>query len=397
MQDLKVRSVAKPLLVYAGNDQSIIGLGSDEQPMVVLARSAARRDCEYQYLTRYCAIEEISNEPKVLTSIPEQEYSMSESALMFRLSTIVSGDYFVTAEFALGKISHQLPILVEDKVKPVRIVLEQSSPTLQMMKSVYEKEYGAFEHMVKDFVRNIVFPKIAHLVPSATRQGAEAFLKTIQRNREVFEYEYDDVESLTKVWKDYLDGKITQPQAAARAGVMAKRSYQVIDAEAAGSVSEVVPDVIENERAMPAERDVSSAQPPIERLDIETPRKLLTIVGDAPALRGYRCFLALTDRIREERGDFFLQPHRTSIVWGGQKALFIFEHHSGDFGLYYEIQTMLPVSSASGGGSVETCTIVMKNQIFIPIPSHLESSFVPASGEKKRLDVRCELLFIDRK
>ena len=107
--------------------------------------------------------------------------------------------------------------------------------------------------------------------------------------------------------------------------------------------------------------------------------------------------MALTDRIREERGDFFLQPHRTSLVWGGQKALFIFEHHSGDFGLYYEIQTMLPISSASGGGAIEACTIVMKNRIFVPIPPHLESSFVPAAGEKKRLDVRCELLYIDRK
>lgn len=111
------------------------------------------------------------------------------------------------------------------------------------------------------------------------------------------------------------------------------------------------------------------------------------------------CSRYFTSRISiaRPRGDFFLPPHRTSIVWGGQKALFIFEHHSGDFGLYYEIQTMLPVSSASGGGSVETCTIVMKNQIFIPIPIHLESSFVPASGETKRLDVRCELLYIDRK
>lgn len=397
LQTLKDRSAVKPLLVYAGSDQSIIDLGSDERPMVILARSGARRDCEYQYLTRYCKIEEISNEPKVLTFVPEQDYSMSEAALMFRLSTIVASDYFVTADFALGAISHQLPILVQEKSKRIQIVLQQSSPTLQLMKSVYEREYGAFEHMVKDFVRNVVFPKIAHLVPSATRQGAEAFLKTIQRNREVFEYEYDDVESLTKVWQDYLDGKITQPQAAVRAGAMARRSHQVIDADAAGSVSEVVPDVIENDRAMQVERDVSSAQPPIERLDIETPRKLLTIVGDAPALRGYRCFLALTDRIREERGDFFLQPHRTSVVWGGQKALFIFEHHSGEFGLYYEIQTMLPISSVSGGGSVETCTIVMKNQIFIPIPGHLEGSFVPVSGEKKRLDVRCELLYIDRK
>lgn len=397
LRDLKARSQAKPLLVYAGTEQSIIGLGSEEQPMVVLARAAARRECEREYLVRYCKIEEISNEPKVLQAIPEREYSMSESALMFRLSTIVSNDYFVTAEFSLGSISHQLPILVQSDAKPISIVLERSSPTLGMMTSVYEKEYGAFEHMVKDFVRNVVFPKIAPLVPSATRQGAEAFLKTIQRNREVFEYEYDDVESLTKVWKDYLEGKITQPEAAARAIATTKRTSQVIDADAAGSVSEVVPDVIENEQAMAVERDTASAQPPIERLDIETQHKLLTIAGDAPALRGYRCFLALTDRIREERGDFFLQPHRTSLVWGGQKALFIFEHHSGDFGLYYEIQTMLPISSASGGGAIEACTIVMKNRIFVPIPTHLESSFVPASGERKRLDVRCELLYIDRK
>ncbi|NMF88170.1 ATP-binding protein [Aromatoleum petrolei] len=397
LDNLKKRSLIKPLLVYAGNDQSIINLGSDEQPMVILARQTARRDCEYQYLTQFCSIEEISNEPKVLSVVPESEYSLSESALAFRLSTIVSSDYFVSTDIRFGELSHGLPVLVQDKLKPVQIVLQRSSPSLQMMKRVYEKEYGAFEHMVKDFVRNIIFPKISSLVPSATRQGAEAFLNTIQRNREVFEYEYDDVESLTKVWNDYIDGKITQPQAAARVNAMAKRSRQVIDAAAAGPIAEVVPDVIENEQVIPGERGNLDAQPPIERLDIETPRKLLTIGAREPALRGYRCFLALTERIRDERGDFFLQPHRTSIVWGGQKALFIFEHHSGDFGLYYEIQTMLPVSTVSGGGAVETCTIVMKNRIFIPIPTHLESSFVPESGEKKRLDVRCELLYIDRK
>ena len=395
LDDLKKRSQKRPLLVYAGGDQSIINLGSEEQPMVILARQTARRDCEYQFLKKYCLIEEISNEPKVLSTAPERDYSLSESALTFRISTIVSSDYFVAANIQLGDISHGLPVIVSDKTRPVQIVLQRSSSTIEMIKQVYEKEYGAFEHMVKDFVRNVIFPKISHLVPSATRQGAEAFLKTIQRNREVFEYEYDDLESLTKVWKDYLDGKITQPQAAARAGAMAKRSHQYIDAGAAGSVKDVVPDVIENEHAIQSERDNSGAQPPIERLDIETHRKLLTIGAGEPALRGYRCFLALTDRIRDERGDFFLQPHRTSIVWGGQKALFIFEHHSGEFGLYYDIQTMFPVSPVSGGGGVQSCTIVMKNRIFIPIPSHLESCFIPGTGEKKRLDVRCELLYID--
>jgi molecular chaperone HtpG len=25
------------------------------------------------------------------------------------------------------------------------------------------------------------------------------------------------------------------------------------------------------------------------------------------------------------------------VVWGGQKVLFVFEHHSGEFGLYYDV------------------------------------------------------------
>jgi molecular chaperone HtpG len=122
----------------------------------------------------------------------------------------------------------------------------------------------------------------------------------------------------------------------------------------------------------------------------------LTIAENELALKGYRCFLALTDRIKEEKGDFFLQPHRTSVIWGGQKALFIFEHHSGNYGLYYDLQTQSLISNESGGGSFETCTIVMKNRIFIPIPSTIQGSFLPKPSEKKRFEVKCDILYIDR-
>ena len=50
--------------------------------------------------------------------------------------------------------------------------------------------------------------------------------------------------------------------------------------------------------------------PPIQRTDIETDRKLSTVEEPDPALKGYRCFLAISRRVWEERGDFFLQPHR---------------------------------------------------------------------------------------
>lgn len=351
---------------------------------------------ELTFLRNRGKISELTDNPKVLTDKSPVEYSISESALAFRLSFILSNDYFLNADFRFGKMSHGLPILADRNSTPIKIVLDADVPSVRLMLDVYDREYVAFGHMAKDFVRNVIFPQIADLVPSATRQGAEAFLKSIQRSREIFEYEATDLENLTSLWQDYLNGKITMTQAATRKDAVA-RSYQVIDSTVAGTVRDVVPDVVDNERAMRGPHQPTfEAEPSIQRLDIETERKLLTIADNEESLKGYRCFIAITDRVREERGDFFLQPHRTSVVWGGQKALFIFEHQSGGFGLYYDVQTQSLIAHQSGGGQFETCTIVMKNRIFIPVPEELRQSFLPQPGERKKLEVRCDILYIDR-
>ena len=43
-----------------------------------------------------------------------------------------------------------------------------------------------------------------------------------------------------------------------------------------------------------------------------------------------------------------------------------------------------------------TFTIVMKNRVFIPIPPAIQASFLPESNEKKRFEVRCDILHIDQ-
>lgn len=392
--ELSASSKPGKLLVYNGSDPSTISLGTDDKPLIILSRQHHRQSLEISFLRQRCQIEELNDEPKVLEVRPPEFYSLAESALSFRLASVLTGDYFLDGDFRFGKISHGLPILVS-KRSPVEIVLDADSPSIQTMLDIYDREYVAFAHMVKDFVRNVIFPRVSDLVPSATRQGAEAFLKSIQRNREIFEYETADLENLKSLWNDYLDGKITLAQAAAGSAA-AQRSYQVIDSSAAASVRDVVPDVVENEATTRADNTPSfEAAPSIQRLDISTERKLLTIPDDEMPLKGYRCFLAITDRIRDDKGDFFLQPHRTSIVWGGQKALFIFEHLSGGFGLYYDLQTRNLISSQPGGGAFETCTIVMKNRTFIPIPDALRENFLPVANEKKRFEVRCDILYID--
>jgi molecular chaperone HtpG len=393
LKELAQKSAMKPLLVYGGADPATMSLASLERPMIQLARNPQRRQCEHQYLATYGKIDMLSDEPKVLKRLEPSELSLAQYSLAFRLTEILDSDYFLKAEIQFGTISHGLPILVHGR-EPVIITLDPTAANVTVMIQVYEREYGAFGHMAKDFVRNVIFPKVAPLVPSATRQGAEAFLKTLQRSREVFEYEHADLESLRSLWNDYLEGRISMQQASLRATTV-RRMQQVLDGAATGRVRDVVPDVAESQQRLPHEEPDFTAMPPIERTDMSTDRKLLTIDEPDPPLRGYRCFLAISKRIREERGEFFLQPHRTSVVWGGQKALFIFEHHSGEFGLYYDVQMSEPIAPAPSGGTFETCTIIMKDQIFIPVPQPIQQAFLPAAGETKRLDIRCDLLYID--
>jgi molecular chaperone HtpG len=398
LKDIRSISETKSFLIYGGSEPSILAHASEDKPILVLTRSNPRRQCEISYLRAYCKIEELSDEPRVQRLKDESDWTRAESALAFRLVGILSFDYFVSAQICYGQISHNLPILVTRRTEPIEICLDPDGPTVKLLLSLYVNQYMAFDSMAKDFVRNVIFQRIADLVPSSTRQGAEAFLKSIKRSREIFEYESADLESLASIWHDYAEGRISMEEAASRSVSMATKTVQVIDSAASASVREVVPDVIDNAASIevsPPSNGEQQPSPPIKRLEIETDRKLLTIPDNEAPLEGFKCFLAITDRIREDRGDFFLQPHKTAIVWGGQRALFVFEHHSGNFGLYYDIQSQEMIAPTSGGRSYPTCTIMMKNRIFIPIPPEIQGAFIPAAGERKRLQVRCDILYID--
>ena len=398
LHEVKAQTEKTRMLVYSGMDNATVEHASEDRPIIMLTRGSPRRDCEINYLRQYCSIEELSDEPSVLESKLDSEISTAEKALAFRLGSILSDDYFLESHIKFGKISHGLPVLVTKHDIPVEIFLDPTGTTAQVMLELYENEYKAFGHMAKDFTRNMIFPRVSSLVPTATRQGAEAFLKSIHRSREVFEYEAADLENLTSLWKDYMSGKLNFQQATERSKKVAARSYQEVDSAAAGAMRDVVPDVIDNQFATRQQNGPEyGPMPPIQRLDMKTDKKLLTIADSEPPLKDYRCFLAITNRIRNEHADFFLQPHRTSVVWGGQKALFIFQHHSGDFGLYYDLQTQNLISNQSGGGAIISCTIVMKNRIFIPIPLPIQASFLPRENEKKRFEVRCDLLHIDHR
>ena len=238
LHEIKNQSENAPVLVYSGTDRATVEHASEDRPIIMPTRGSPRRDCELRYLRMYCKIEELSDDPSVLEEKSNLETSAAEKALAFRLGSILSNDYFLDSHIKFGQISHGLPVLVTKRQKPVEIFLDPAGNTVRLILELYETQFSAFSDMVKDFVRNMIFPRVSELVPTATRQGAEAFLKSIHRTREVFEYEASDLESLTSLWKDYMSGRLSFQRAAERSGKVATRSYQVVDTAAAGSMRE---------------------------------------------------------------------------------------------------------------------------------------------------------------
>ena len=277
-----------------------------------MSASRPRRDCQEGYLQQYANVAPVPDQPTVIERKPESQWSLGESALAFRLGAILESDYFVPSVVEYGRISHGLPLIVDASRKPVTIMLDSQSSTIAPILQLYETDYAALTGFVKDFIRNAIFQKVSTLVPSSTRDGAAAFLKSIQRPRDLFEYEHTDLGTLSEIWYEYTEGRITMIEAARQSASIARSTLQILEPASASTVEEVLSDVIANERIMADIQldDELTALPAITRPDLESTAKLFLVGEGLESFRGYRGFLALTDRVRRENTDFFLQPQR---------------------------------------------------------------------------------------
>ena len=371
------------LRYYSGRDESVIRThASEEQPLVVLARRSPRRDCELGYL-RIVQVPKIDTRPRVTSELPVAEQTVAQIAVAIRIGRTLEEDYFLPSELRYGEITSGLPLLVQRDGPPPTIFLNPQSDAVRPLFALYEGGYKAFGPFIKDFVRSTVFSRVSHLVPSSTKAGAEEFLRHLRSHRELFEYSGEDKGNLGDIFEELRAGRLTTLQAARRLIDMDRSKLDVSGATTA-PLSTVLKDGSADELSF-------DARPGIDRRDVDTPARILT--SSDSNVDGYTCFLSLTDRVHREKGEFFLQPHTTEVIWGGQKVIFVFQHHSGRFGLYYDILCPRVVGS-SGGGRQVSSSLVAKNRTFIPVPSEISEMFLPAGAEVISLDVHCDILYL---
>ena len=374
---------------YGGRDEAVItAYASDEEPLIVLSRRTPRRNCERGYLIKR-GIEMVDTTPGVTQELAKDSHSFAQSALALRVGRILEEDYFLNVDIRFGSISGGVSLIVTDTGDPVVIYLDPDSTSVAPLIALYRDDYNAFGPFAKDFVRSSIFPRVAKLVPSSTREGAEAFLRHLRSNREWVDYELEDKADLEEIFEELRAGRLTTIEASRR---LANTGLSVVEVSSAGTapLSSVVKDIDDETQDVDRD-DLFDSRPGIDRRDDETSALILT--SDNP-INGYTCFLSVSDKVQREKGEFFLQPHSTEVVWGGRKVVFIFQHHSRRFGLCYDILCPGLVSTASGGGPRITSTVVTKSRTFIPVPAEIANDFLPEAGERMRLEVRCDMLYL---
>ena len=205
------------------------------------------------------------------------------------------------------------------------IILSPETQTIGHLLSVFQNEYDAFASMAKDFVRTVLFPRLADYVPSSTRQGAEAFLSTIRRSRELFEYADNDLGNLPSIWSDYNEGRISLNQAISRSQSAVRDSVQVVGAPT--SVQEVVPDVIQNENDLNLGAELAQnldPSPGITRVEITSMAKLLIIDEMNLTYAAIAVFLQSQTKFAKRWASFLPTPHNIHCLGRPKDPIYLY-------------------------------------------------------------------------
>lgn len=378
----------KTTYYYQGCDKTLLNSYLDKNNMVIVPSNDYTRKMIQIAVLKRKGIPEISDEIKVLSEYKDEDLSVPEITIKVKIQNIMTDQYFINnCEIRYAVISHQVSVKIDNVNDRVVIYLAKDSNDLAYLTELYENEYGMLEPMVTDFVRSRLYPKFSQYVPSAKRDGTDAFYAMLQRKKELYTIDSYEMGAMDIVIDEYKKGKISIDDVLKTAVREKKSQKQEVSSVHVGNIGDVLGSVpaTSSKGPMPMTQqapDSFDAMPPIMRLSTDTKYKILRSSEPEEKLNGYTSFLAISDKMYRDLGDFFLQPHTTRVIWSMHKIIYIFALPSNNLTLYYDMELETPLSN-TGGRLIQSSTIVTKGRIFIPIIDEMDDYFNVREGTKK--------------
>lgn len=380
---LKAYEPSKSKLFYAGRDQTVLNrFATETTNLLHLSQANPRRKLQQRYL-QTLQIPEVPEKP-IVDRLASTSLSFDEAMLLVRLRGILLDDYLLSdVDAAFANISHGVHVHVEKK-NALHISIAKDMPAAVLVVECYKTARDIFDGIVKDFVREHIYPQIREHVPSSTKQGRDALYRRLKENKELFRYEESEFGNVESLLADYLSGKADFDDVIRSSGSRVSTQRQKVSKEQVGAVELVIPDIIESSGGPVQLGNEFESAPPILRPDMETEKKVLTVAQPYDKLNKFQMFLALSERATRLEGEFLRWPHTTKLMWGSHRVIYIFTNAMGDLSLYYDIELKEPLGKATTGGAMfPSTTIITKDRIYVPVPAQLEPAFQITGGAKE--------------
>ncbi|MCF6217060.1 MAG: ATP-binding protein [Emcibacter sp.] len=385
LEDVSKELDGKKVYYYGGRDQSTITLfGNENSYLIHLSQSNPRRIIQ-THILRQKGVEEVPDHPRIDNVIDRSDLSLSEAAVIVRISNILSEDYLLADnQVHFAEISHQVPSMIKMENGTIKIYLSRNSSATQQVIKTYNTAYEVFGGFVKDFIRNYLYQKFSDYIPSSTKQGAEALHKLLLKNRELFKYESSDLGELDSLLSDYVSGELNLSEVIKKSTTVQRTHTQTVVQTQVGNAEEEIPSLTENVANQEIHADILLPLPPIDRRETKTNKKILKTSQKYPHLNNFSLFLSLSDRVYRRQIDFFFEPHTTKVIWGMHRIVYIFTHSSNNLSLYYDIELKEKLrNDTTGGIAIPTTTILTDGKIFIPVIDELIEYFDIKEGKKE--------------
>jgi molecular chaperone HtpG len=323
LADIAETCKGRKVYYYGGWDNSIIQrFASDQSYLLHLAGGSPKRNVQFYFIRDRLRIEEVPDHPTILKVYTGADLTIDEASILIRVLTVLNDDYLMyNIEAAFAEISHGVPFEVRHADGKIHFYLARNSGPVRPLLECYKTAHDVFMSFVKDFVRSQLYPRFSQFVPSASKEGADALYKLLQKNRELYRYEESDLGDLEALLADYISGAKPWADVLKNARSAAAVQTETVVSGQVGQLEQELSDVVHSTEAdgSQVEGNELVPAPPIMRTDTVCDSKVLVTKEKYQQLNNIEVFLGLSDRLFKREGQFFHYPHTTRVIWAAHR------------------------------------------------------------------------------
>lgn len=396
-----LRSIPEGTVYFArdGHDQSIMQSYAEQNKTVVLLSSDGyRQTVESNYLTNLCNGSALEDRVTCIRVV--DKLTLAEEAFKYQLQDRLRRQFLIDGlHIRAGELSHRAMLWISPTNSSTERVLFIDFSHPQAARLVGLRNSLSFDAVFDIFIRDSVLPHLESAFPDLRKRDFDDLLRKLQSTVEYFQVDPSDVGRIQQL------AAVTNMPPESVAAVFGGRRPAITRLTFVATadvfrVAQQVNQFVEEAKGKSQSLEEIRRELQVRLLETELEAKVLDATEIHEQIGLARNYIGLTRDAHVLYRRIFLERNpSTDFSWGGHRAGYLF-YSEGSAVVYYDIQFEHVIGASdsherTGKITMEHPPLLMKNQVFLPIPKHFERYLVPIDRTLK-FTIRHQILGVDR-